>query len=303
MIPQFPEFKKLELADKAEVESFTKKFPPYSDFNFVSIWSWDVKGEMRLAWLNGNLVVRFSHYLTEDSFLSFIGENEVDKTISQLLEYSKATPGLLPELKFVPELVVEKMESQEFAKEEEPEQFDYIYDMKVLAELSGGHFASKRTAMNKLMRDCPTIEVRMLDISDDHTKFEIKKVNIAWMRYKAKKDPYDEVRNELIAIDRFLSGPFSDNILTLGVFVNDQIVAYHLAEKVRDDYAVCHYVKADFSHTGIYDYLMRETAKTLLGQGVKYLNFEQDLGLEGLKKSKERFSTGVFLKKYKVVVK
>ena len=47
MLPEFPQFKKLELSDKEEVEKFTSKFPPYSDFNFVSMWSWDIKGEMR----------------------------------------------------------------------------------------------------------------------------------------------------------------------------------------------------------------------------------------------------------------
>ena len=64
MIPQFPEFKSLELSDKKDIESFTKRFPPYSDFNFVSMWSWDIKEEIRISQLNGNLVVRFTDYLT-----------------------------------------------------------------------------------------------------------------------------------------------------------------------------------------------------------------------------------------------
>lgn len=64
MISEFPQFKKLELADKKDIEKFTSKFPPYSDFNFVSMWSWDIRGEMRVSQLNGNLVVRFTDYLT-----------------------------------------------------------------------------------------------------------------------------------------------------------------------------------------------------------------------------------------------
>lgn len=43
MIPKFPEFKKLELSNKEEIENFTSKFPPYSDFNFVSMWCWDFR--------------------------------------------------------------------------------------------------------------------------------------------------------------------------------------------------------------------------------------------------------------------
>ncbi len=34
MLPQFPQFKPLELTDKEDIENFTKNFPPYSDFSF-----------------------------------------------------------------------------------------------------------------------------------------------------------------------------------------------------------------------------------------------------------------------------
>ncbi len=54
MIPEFPNFKKLELSDREEVESVTNKFPPYSDFNFTSMWCWDINEDMRLSKLNGN---------------------------------------------------------------------------------------------------------------------------------------------------------------------------------------------------------------------------------------------------------
>ena len=30
MIPKFPKFKKLEITDKDDIESFTKNYPPYS---------------------------------------------------------------------------------------------------------------------------------------------------------------------------------------------------------------------------------------------------------------------------------
>lgn len=56
MIPTFPEFKPIEITDKEEVENFTKNYPPYSDFNFISLFCWDVDGKRRLSWLNGNWV-------------------------------------------------------------------------------------------------------------------------------------------------------------------------------------------------------------------------------------------------------
>ena len=70
MIPEFPEFKKLELSDKEEVEKITSKFPPYSDFNFVSMWSWNIENKIWISQLYGNLVVHFTDYLTDGTFLS-----------------------------------------------------------------------------------------------------------------------------------------------------------------------------------------------------------------------------------------
>src|SRR3989338_5939738 len=108
MIPKFPKFKKLELSDKKDIEKFTSKFPPYSDFNFVSMWSWDIKGEMRISILNENLVVRFTDYITGEPFFSFLGNNKVNETAEALIDLSKKE-GLKPMLKLVPELVVQQL--------------------------------------------------------------------------------------------------------------------------------------------------------------------------------------------------
>lgn len=35
MLPEFPKMKSIELSDREDVEKITKKYPPYSDFNFV----------------------------------------------------------------------------------------------------------------------------------------------------------------------------------------------------------------------------------------------------------------------------
>src|SRR3989344_6357117 len=113
MIPEFPEFKNLELSDKEDVEKFTGKFPPYSDFNFVSMWSWDIKGEMRLSMLNENLVVRFTDYLTGEPFYSFLGDNKVNETVEELLEFSKKE-SLPLELKLIPEEVVKDLDQIKF---------------------------------------------------------------------------------------------------------------------------------------------------------------------------------------------
>ncbi|MCA1638525.1 MAG: hypothetical protein LC768_09365, partial [Acidobacteria bacterium] len=63
MIPSFPHFRNLRADDKEAVESFTNQFPPYSDFNFTSLWCWNVSEKIQVSQLYGNLIVRFTDYV------------------------------------------------------------------------------------------------------------------------------------------------------------------------------------------------------------------------------------------------
>src|SRR6185295_11781832 len=126
MIPEFPKFKKLELEDKKEIEEFTSKFPPYSDFNFVSMWSWDIRGEMRISQLQENLVVKFTDYLTGKPFYSFLGNKNTNSTVEKLLFLSKAEK-LEMVLKLVPEDSVLGLDIKKYNIVEDRDHFDYIY--------------------------------------------------------------------------------------------------------------------------------------------------------------------------------
>ena len=113
MLPEFPNFKKIELTDKKDVEGFTSKFPPYSDFNFSNIWAWDLKKEMGLSILNNNLVVRFTDYVNGQSFLSFFGDNMVNETTEDLILFSEKNYKI-NFLKLVPEIVANLLDKSGF---------------------------------------------------------------------------------------------------------------------------------------------------------------------------------------------
>ena len=49
MLPIFPARKPLEPADRPAIERITRRFEPFSDFAFCSLWCWDVDGTCRIA--------------------------------------------------------------------------------------------------------------------------------------------------------------------------------------------------------------------------------------------------------------
>src|SRR5688572_17995075 len=108
MIPRFPRFKKLSLEDKDEIEAVIKGFPPYSDYNFVSLLSWNTNERIEVAKLYENLVIKFEDYVTNEIFYSFLGVRYVDKTLNTLLARAK-NEGVSPTLRLIPETVVKKI--------------------------------------------------------------------------------------------------------------------------------------------------------------------------------------------------
>ncbi len=110
-----------------------------------------------------------------------------------------------------------------------------------------------------------------------------------------------DIGNELKAIYNSLNiNP--KNICAIGVFQQDNLIAYSINEILNSNYAIAHFYKA-VMYNGLFDYLMEESSKFLLKFGSKSFNFEQDLGIQGLRKSKLSFKPSSFLKKYTVILK
>ena len=120
MLPRFPVFKELELADIADVQRYTARHAPFSDFNFASLWAWNVDNSVQLSELGGNLVVRFSDYLTGEAFYSLLGEHALDAAVRALIALSEEEKRQ-PRLKLVPEVVAARLDKDVFAvTEDEP---------------------------------------------------------------------------------------------------------------------------------------------------------------------------------------
>ena len=88
------------------------------------------------------------------------------------------------------------------------------------------------------------------------------------------------------------------------MFVGDELAGFTINELLDSEFAVLHFEKAHAkNHVGIFQFLMLETAKYLHNLNIKYLNYEQDLGILGLRKHKQSYYPAYMLKKYTVVEK
>ncbi len=301
MIPKFPDFKKLELADKFDIETFTQKYLPYSDFNFTSMWSWDIKKNMIWSVLNGNLVVRFNDYITGESFFSYLGTHKVNDTIIKLIEYAK-NDCKSSILKLVPELCIEGIDTSLYIVKEDINNFDYLYDISSLSAYRGNKFLTQRNMVNRLLKHHPEIQSKLINIHQTSIQKEVLQLVDVWEKNKIDSHKSIEKENELLALRKLFGSINEINLVCVGVYSHNELIAFSLNELLPSDYAIAHFAKSNVLFPGIYAYLMRETNRVLSQHERKVLNFEQDLGLNNLRYSKRSFRPISFLKKYTISI-
>jgi hypothetical protein len=106
--------------------------------------------------------------------------------------------------------------------------------------------------------------------------------------------------NEFKAFKKFLQND-DDDIKIVSLYINGVLAGFNIYEIISADYANCSFSKADVKyHSSVYDILDWEEAKILNTKKIKYYNWEVDLGIPGLRYSKEKYKPAFFLKKFTV---
>ena len=202
MIPEFPNFKKIEISDREAVERFTHQYVPYSDFNFTSMWCWSGKNDLELSQLDANLIVKFCDYIHGKEFYSYLGQNNVSKLAESLIKHS-LNRDFDHVLKLVPEDSVRGLDASLFKVEESLDNFDYILSTEHLVEMNGSklhnHAGFKRKFL-ELHREFIKKEV----LNSCTTKYLAQLTDLAelWIKNKIREEKEVAPEPELIALRR-----------------------------------------------------------------------------------------------------
>ncbi len=294
-ISNFPNFSPLSINHREEIEKFTTSFEPYSDFNFTSLFCWNTNGQTEVSILNGNLVLKLPDYLTSKLVYSLMGDNLIDQSIRELLDMVKV-------LKLVPEAVVEKIDTKvDFKITEDRNNFDYLYSLADLSQLGGSKFKKKRNKSNSFVKAHQDFE---LVVNAHHSigkalAEKLGQVDRLWANQASRSQ--GDILSERKAIDTLISHSSGFDLLVVEVSVDEAIKAFSINEKLSGHYAICHFEKAlKIHHQNIYTFLASQTATEIKKLGCEFVNWEQDLGLEGLRESKMSYHPTRMLKKYTV---
>jgi uncharacterized protein len=243
--------------------------------------------------------VKFRDYDGKGNFLSIVGSEELHKTCKLVIDYAKEN-NLTSTLSLIPQEVIHNFNSSEFEIIEDIDNHDYIVETVPLVILKSSEFRGKRSSVNNFLRnygDKVTIQPLLMD--DNITQQKILQLFDFWKN--ARNIPEEEWYSERAAIERIVKNHRNlGRIFGTGIFLKDDLIAFSIFEIQLNGQGILHFEKADSRYKGIYTYLNQQLAGTLLKHGVENFNYEQDLGIEGLRQAKELYHPVEKIKKYKI---
>lgn len=183
-----------------------------------------------------------------------------------------------------------------FVIEEAREHWDYIYSKDDLAHLAGRKFHRKRNHVKRFME---TYAFDYIELGPEHME-ECREVVEGWCRERnCELDPGLCAERE--SVEEVLSHFGGLGLLGGLLRIEGKPVAFTAGEAFDERTALIHVEKALSGYEGLYQVVNKLFCERSLA-GFAYVNREQDLGLEGLRKAKESYFPVSMLKKFRVTL-
>ena len=173
---------------------------------------------------------------------------------------------------------------------------DYIYLQKNLAELPGSNYQKKRNHVSRFNRiyntDWAFKPFPQNDLADD-----ILYIAKKWYEEKNGEENH-ALRLELQSVDLALQNALALKFTGGVLYIQGEPAAMTLASPVSDSVLDIIYEKAleKFEKNGVYAVLNQQFARR--NDQYLYLNREEDMGVEGLRKAKLSYKPSIVLEKF-----
>lgn len=276
-------FKSIEIDDKPIFDKyFNRTTFNNSEKNFSNLFIWRNKYKYEYAVSEDFLFIKAKSPNTDEYFYHVpYGNGNIEEAISLLENHNNGDSLIFnPVLSQMKNLI----EKQGYKIKEDRNSFDYIYTTDKLINLKGAKLRNKRRWIKKFKEKY------------NHTYEPIDKTNIK----DAKRFILNLTENnptEQIAMKEMFDNFFKLNIKGCVIKVDEKIIGVSTGEELTSDTVIIHCERCNRDYEGIYNIINQEFVKNQWSN-YKYVNREQDLGIEGLRQAKLTYRPDILLKKH-----
>lgn len=291
------EFKTVTLEDKKWADELIfKENSRSADFNFGNIYIWDKHYKQLITQSNGRMFTKL-RYNGESEFVYPVGNGDLRTAIEQIREFANAKGyktvirGITCDAKDT----IERLYPHKFDFTEDVDCADYIYLAEKLSNFNGKDLHQKKNHCNRFEKE-HSWYFKPITRALIPTCMDMLAV---WT--ETNKERLDSsISYEHDAILRAFAA-FEKLKLEGGVlFADDKVVGFSIGEMTNEDCFNVHFEKADINLNGAYTMVCREMTRIAMSnhEKLKYINREDDMGLEGLRRSKLSYKPEYLVKKY-----
>lgn len=294
-------FQLLVKEDKAIFDEFFKnRYYENSHFNFTNLFMW--RSAYQIMWAVEDQVLYLKAIWDEEEFaLQPIGpEEKMQQAIANWLAYfkEKNEPFFMYGVEKSMALELEKYSEAEFVIEEDRDNFDYVYHSEDLIHLAGRKYHSKKNHLNSFKKSYPEAEYRPIT-EELITQCKLN-INGWYKKHGTFDDPI--LTTERNAIIEVLNNFDYLNLQGGALILDHRVVAFTFGEELNTDTAVIHVEKADPDVRGAYSAINQGFVEAAWPH-LTYINREEDMGLEGLRKAKNSYKPIKMIEKFNVKIK
>ena len=290
-------FKPVTLCDKAWVDPIVMaENSPSADYNFGNMYIWDKTYRQLICRFENRMMTRFD-YDGETAFVFPIGSGPLAPAIDALRAFcaEKGIPFVMLGIteKHVGEL--DALYPGCFTFEKGADYADYVYSAEKLATYAGKALHGKKNHCNRFEAEH---DWDFLPLTRELIPGCLDMLNV-WSEENADRldssivEEYDAIIRAFAAYEKLgLEG---------GVLRSSgEILGFSLGEMASPDTFNVHFEKAEIGINGAYPMVCRELTRMVMQNhpDLRYVNREDDMGLESLQKSKMSYKPEFLLEKY-----
>ena len=277
------DFKPLDLTDKEKYESILRQFPERGcEYNFVNLYLW---GRQRIAFHQGNIAI-FSQFNRKSVYPFPVG-GDLKPTLDAIIHDARVRdiPCRLTGLSQDDCATLERLYPGKFRIHFDRDGFDYVYDIQDLAELKGRKYQKKRNHINRFRQNYPDYTLEPIT---DENALEVAQLLQSWYTCREEQDPMADFHMEKAAVFKALRSRAELGMEGLLLKHQGKALAMTMGSGISEQTFDVQLEKALDEADGAYPTINWEFARYLREKypALQYLNREDDLGLEGLRKAK-----------------
>lgn len=285
-------FKKPTIEDKQWVDECLKYVNSFNcEYTFGNLLVWSTSYFTTICKYKDFLLCRWGR--NNDYMYSVpIGKGDFKDAVEQIISDAKSF-HITPVIYGVTEnykKMIDKYFPNRFSYEYDEGYNDYIYSVEKMAELKGKKYHGKRNHITNFKKNNPDWSFEILNQDNIN---ECIALHSQWIKNHEDDEDYSyEFEAVLTAFENYEKLGFVGGLIR----VDGKVIAYTMGERHSDRLFVTHFEKAPAEIQGAYPIINQEFTRNCL-MNYEYVNREEDLGLEGLRKAKQSYNPELFLEK------